>query len=486
MTLFWGAGFLHPSTSGKLTLMRVIFWFRRDLRLADNMGLTEATKLAKSHPDGEVLPVFVLDPEILKSDDVGAPRVAYLLEALRSLQANLQHHGSDLLIRHGDPVKELRSLAKESGAKHLVYNQDIEPFALKRDAEVDAMAHKAGLDVMACQDLMIHDGQAVLKGDGTPYVVFSPYAKNWRKLPLPPTPKVAKFASPEIGSFKSKSIPTLESLGRTLDVPMIPAGERAARKSMDDFLKKRVDQYHSTRNFPYKDTTSRLSTHLRFGTVAGRTLLHKAMLLREVAADKQVWKEIDTFISEMIWREFYKMILLHFPHVAEGCFRKEYDRLEWQNNQEWFSAWCEGRTGYPIVDAGMRQLNETGWMHNRLRMITASFLTKDLLVDWRWGEKYFMQKLYDGDLAANNGGWQWAAGTGTDAQPYFRIFNPESQAKKFDTEGHFIEKYIPEVNDFTKYPSPIVDHKVQREAALAMFKKLKEFKQEPSWEKVDS
>jgi len=443
----------------------VIVWFRRDLRVSDHTALHRAAQIG-----APVVPVFVFDPAILGAKDTGSRRTAFLLESLKSLEANLAHLGAKIVFRKGQPERELLSLAKETGAKKIFFNKDVEPYSRKRDEKVAKMAKEEGLEIDACDDLMIQPPGKVQRAAGGPYTVFTPYSRASLVIPPhDPLPRPAKLTG--ISKAKGISLPDLKGLGLDpCDIPLPSAGEKAAQQLLKDFTSKNLRRYDSIRNFPLADGTSRLSPHLRFGTISVRTVLATARRAR--ADDPSAKKQIDVFISELIWRDFYKQILWEYPHVAEGSFRKEYDRIEWENRKDLFQAWCEGRTGFPIVDAAMRQLNQTGWMHNRLRMIVASFLTKDLLVSWQWGERYFMQKLFDGDLAANNGGWQWAAGTGTDAQPYFRIFNPTSQAERFDPDGKFIAQYVPEV-DSLKYPAPIVDHARQRVRALEMYKKAR-------------
>jgi len=443
----------------------VIVWFRRDLRVSDHTALHRA-----AGSGAPVVAVFVFDPAILAAKDTGSRRTAFLLECLQSLEANLSHLGTPLIFRKGQPEVELRSLAKEAGAKKIFFNKDVEPFSRKRDEKVLRMAREDGLEIEACDDLMIHPPGKVQRAAGGPYTVFTPYSRAALGIPPhDPLPKPAKLTG--AAKVKGTPLPTIQQLGLgPCDIPLPPAGEKAAQQLLRDFAAKNLRRYDSVRNFPHADATSRLSPHLRFGTISVRTVLAAARRAR--AEDPSAKKQIDVFISELLWRDFYKQILWEFPHVAGGSFRPEYDQIEWENRKDLFQAWCEGRTGFPIVDAAMRQLNQTGWMHNRLRMIVASFLTKDLLVSWQWGERYFMQKLFDGDLAANNGGWQWAAGTGTDAQPYFRIFNPTSQAERFDPDGKFIAQYVPEV-DSLKYPAPIVDHARQRVRALEMYKKAR-------------
>ena len=444
----------------------VLLWFRRDLRVSDNTALHQAC--ARKVP---VLPVFIFDPEILKKKKEVVRRTAFLLSALESLSANLDALGAPLILRKGNPVEVLRALVKETGARTLFLNNDIEPYSRQRDEKVSMMLKEEGVEIVACDDLMIHPPGAVQRAAGGPYTVFTPFSLAWKaKPPHDPLPRPAQIE----GWTKTKGIsfPTLGDLGlEKCDIPVPAAGEKSAQELLRSFVRKNITRYGTTRNLPFQDSTSHLSPHLRFGTLSPRTVLAAARRVR--SEDPASKKEVDVFIGELIWRDFYKQILWEFPHVATRAFRPAYDKIEWENRTDRFQAWCEGQTGFPIVDAAMRQLNQTGWMHNRLRMIVSSFLTKDLLVSWQWGERYFMEKLFDGDLAANNGGWQWAAGTGTDAQPYFRIFNPTSQAEKFDSEGKFIARYVPEATSLS-YPAPIVDHSTQRLRALEMYKAARE------------
>ena len=444
----------------------VLLWFRRDLRVSDNTALHQAC--ARKVP---VLPVFIFDPEILKKKKEVVRRTAFLLSALESLSANLDALGAPLILRKGNPVEVLRALVKETGARTLFLNKDIEPYSRQRDEKVSMMLKEEGVEIVACDDLMIHPPGAVQRAAGGPYTVFTPFSLAWKaKPPHDPLPRPAQIQ----GWTKAKGIsfPTLGDLGlEKCDIPVPAAGEKSAQELLRSFVRKNITRYETTRNLPFQDSTSHLSPHLRFGTLSPRTVLAAARRVR--SEDPASKKEVDVFIGELIWRDFYKQILWEFPHVATRAFRPAYDKIEWENRTDRFQAWCEGQTGFPIVDAAMRQLNQTGWMHNRLRMIVSSFLTKDLLVSWQWGERYFMEKLFDGDLAANNGGWQWAAGTGTDAQPYFRIFNPTSQAEKFDSEGKFIARYVPEATSLS-YPAPIVDHATQRLRALEMYKAARE------------
>ncbi|MEM1158837.1 MAG: deoxyribodipyrimidine photo-lyase [Verrucomicrobiota bacterium] len=444
-------------------MKRAVVWFRRDLRLSDNTALAQALRAAD-----EVVPVFVLDPSILESKSTGSRRVAFLLGCLKSLQNNLEHIGSELILRYGDPAEVLPEVLQATDANEIHWNNDYEGYARKRDQAVRQACQQSEVSVNVHEDQCLCEPGSILKDDGAPYVVFTPFSRKWKDL-YADQPRPRPGSLKKSWSLKGDPIPEPDDLGHGIRINLPETGEKAAKARLDQFIKDSIATYDQDRDFPDLDRTSRLSADLRFGSIGPRTV--HAAAAKAYAKGGAVSRGAEIFISELIWRDFYKHILFHYPHVESGAFRQEYDALEWENDKELFQAWCEGRTGFPIVDAAMRQLNSTGWMHNRLRMIVASFLTKDLLIDWRWGERYFMDKLLDGDLAANNGGWQWAAGTGTDAQPYFRIFNPYSQAKKFDPEGKFIEKWVGETDPSTYHP--IVDHSIQRQKALALYKKLK-------------
>jgi deoxyribodipyrimidine photo-lyase len=440
-----------------------LHWFRCDLRLCDNTALSAACSAVDA-----VIPLFIFDPAILTSPETGAPIVAFMLECLASLEANIKAAGGRLLFRHGDVATEMAQALRESGASALYYNRDYEPYARERDGSVEKLARSLGVEVHSAKDGVVHEPAEVLKADGKPYGVFTPYSRAWRlrarAAALPPV----RFKRPAgLKEPKSVPLPTLKELGFSTTITLPLAGEKAGRDRLRQFVAGEVLHYADRRDFPNQEGTSRLSPHLRIGTLSPRTVLGAVeKAAREHPAARA---QVETYVNELIWRDFYRQILWHYPHVAHSCFKAQYNDLKWQNNEKLFAAWREGRTGFPIVDAGMRQLNSTGWMHNRVRMIVAAFLTKDLLISWQWGERYFMQKLIDADLASNNGGWQWSAGTGTDAQPYFRIFNPTSQAQKFDPEGRYIRRYVPEA-DTLAYPAPIVDHAQQRVKALALFK----------------
>ena len=441
-----------------------LHWFRCDLRLSDNTALEAAVSAADV-----VIPIFIFDPRILTASDTGAPIVGFMLECLASLEKNVAAAGGKLIFRHGEVEDEMGALGRETKARALYFNRDYEPGARKRDAAVEKLARAMGVEVHSFKDGVLHEPDDVLKPDGEPYRVFTPYSRAWRLKSKAPVLPAVKFRQPP--GFKNPrgiGLPTVQELGFTLQIPLPPAGERAARDRLKIFADGDLLQYGSRRNFPAADSTSRLSPHLRLGTLSPRTVL--AAVEQGAAKHPEARQDGDIFTNELIWRDFYRQILWHYPHVAGASFKEDYNDLKWENDDRLFQAWREGRTGFPVVDAGMRQLNTTGWMHNRVRMIVAMFLTKDLLISWQWGERYFMQKLIDADLASNNGGWQWSASTGTDAQPYFRIFNPIAQAENFDPEGVYIRKYVPEI-DTRDYPAPIVDHRAQRLKALALFKR---------------
>lgn len=423
-----------------------IFWFRRDLRLADNAGLYHA--LRSGLP---VISVFIFDSNILSRLTYPADRrIHFIHNALAALKAELEAIGSSLIVTHGIPTEIIPALARNHNVQAVFTNHDYEPYAQQRDAQIEALLQEQGISFHTFKDQCIFEKIEVVKDDGTPYTVFTPYSRKWKAtltdfhLKAYPTKKYFS----QFQGMEPLPMPTLEDIGFAPTDFVIPPHEVE-----DELLRK----YHDKRDFPSAQGTSRLSVHLRFGTVSIRELARRASTLNE------------TFLNELIWRDFYMMILWHFPHVVNGAFKAQYDRIHWENNTNHFRAWCDGLTGYPIVDAGMRELNATGFMHNRVRMIVASFLTKHLLVDWRWGEAYFAEKLVDFDLSANNGGWQWAAGAGCDAAPYFRVFSPDAQTLKFDPELKYIRRWVSEFQELT-YPRPIVDHKFARERAIARYK----------------
>lgn len=427
--------------------MKTIFWFRRDLRLEDNAGLYRALK-----NEQEVQCLFVFDKLILdKLEDKKDARVHYIHQEITRIDDELKALGSSLLVVYGTPQETFEKLLKQHKIEAVYCNHDYESYAKNRDAEIAALCKANKARFHTFKDQAILEKDEVLKDDGTPYTVFTPYAKKWKaKLSdyhLKAYPTLAYKKNFKQGL--SGEIISLRAMGfEETDIPF---------PSKDPNLKI-INTYDETRDIPSIQGTTRMSLHLRFGTVSIRALARMAK------------KRNETYLNELIWRDFYMMILWHFPHVENKAFRVKYDHIPWRDSEADFKLWSEGKTGFPIIDAGMRELNATGFMHNRVRMIVASFLVKDLLIDWRWGEAYFAQKLLDFDLSANNGGWQWAAGSGCDAAPYFRIFNPESQQKKFDPELKYIKKWVPEFEDPFKYPKPMVDRKMSRERALTTYK----------------
>jgi deoxyribodipyrimidine photo-lyase len=460
----------------------VIHWFRRDLRVSDNTALAEASRRSEV-----VRPVFILDDDILGAPDMGAARVSFLLGTLRSLQNNLAALGYDLIIRRGKPEEELLRVCRETHAEAVFCNRDYEPWCQSRDSRIFNLLNAGGIGFEIFKDAVIWEESEILTKSGTPYTVFTPYSKAWKARAVPPPRPALKPASTRPKRIASLELPaTSDALGFPLNQSIPEAGEQAAREALRKFMSKSVLSYGKLRDFPAVDATSHLSAHLHFGAMNIRTIL-SSLAGAMNGVDPQAKAQADVFLNELIWREFYIQIMTNFPYVMKGSFRRQCDALVWSENKEHFQKWCEGQTGYPIIDAAMRCLNATGWMHNRLRMIVAMFLTKDLLISWQWGERYFMRKLMDGDAAANNGGWQWSAGTGTDAAPYFRIFNPTAQAMKFDPDGAFVRKWVPELSHLERarihepweesvpvnYPGRIVMHEDQRSRWLEMFQKVK-------------
>jgi deoxyribodipyrimidine photo-lyase len=425
-----------------------VFWFRRDLRLHDNHALYHALK--SGNP---VLPIFIFDTEILeKLNDKKDARVFFIYTEIQKIKTELEKSGSSLFVFHDKPVDTFKKLTDEFDIQAVFANKDYEPYAKERDKRVGEFLKTKEIEFHLFKDHVIFEENEVLKDDGTPYTVFTPYSKKWKQV-FDET-EIQAFPSEELKEnfLKTKpfSFPELKDLrfeNSSIEIPPLKISEKIIRN------------YAKTRNHPAINGTTRLGVHLRFGTVSIRDLTQKAM----------DWSE--TFMNELIWRNFFSTILWHFPQVVDKSFKAKYDFIQWRNNEKEFERWCKGETGYPMVDAGMRELNETGFMHNRVRMVTASFLTKHLLIDWRWGEAYFAEKLLDYELASNNGNWQWAAGTGCDAAPYFRIFNPESQQKKFDPEGEYVKRWVPEVETLA-YPKPVTIHKMARERALLAYRKV--------------
>jgi deoxyribodipyrimidine photo-lyase len=433
--------FFEVQNNKSIDRSTTLFWFRRDLRLTDNAGLYHA--LSKNE---NVLPVFIFDTQILdKLENKSDRRVEFIYQTLIQLKAELEGIGSSLLILHGNPIE----IFNELNPKSVYTNHDYEPYARERDSQVEKILSSKKIGFKTFKDQVIFDREEVVKDDGTPYTIFTPYSKKWKAKLKPFYVKsypVEKYYG-SLKKIKPLPVPTIVELG------FEPTGASFPEKVIKSSI---IEKYHEQRNFPAFQSTTRLSVHLRFGTISIRNLVQLAL------------KKNETWLNELIWRDFYHMILWHFPHVQKS-FKPSYDRVLWRNNANDFKAWCEGKTGYPIVDAGMRELNATGFMHNRVRMIVASFLTKHLLIDWRWGEAYFAEKLLDFDLAANNGGWQWASGSGCDAAPYFRVFNPYLQTEKFDPDHEYIKQWVPELNTL-EYPTPIVDHTVARDRVLKAYK----------------
>ncbi len=423
-----------------------VFWFRRDLRLTDNAGLYRALK------EGEpVLPIFIFDTNILDDlEDKDDARVQFIYDTVVEMNNELSKHGSTLHVFYSSPEKVFTELIEGYDISKVFTNSDYESYAIERDSNIIRLLGTKGISFHSYKDQVIFEKDEIVKDSGEPYVVYTPYSRKWKselnKFYLKEYP-VEKYFS---NLFKTpvKPVPSLESMGFIKSKLAIPS------KEVPDNL---IKQYQKLRDFPGEDATSRLGIHLRFGTISIRQLVSHSKKLSEV------------FLNELIWREFYQMILSHFPHISQGAaFKTEYDRIQWRNDEKEFKTWCDGNTGYPLVDAGMRQMNETGFMHNRVRMVTASFLCKHLLIDWRWGEAYFARKLLDYDFANNNGGWQWTAGSGCDAAPYFRIFNPSMQAQKFDPDLKYIRRWVPEIDTFD-YPSPIVEHAFARKRCLEVY-----------------
>lgn len=424
-----------------------VFWFRRDLRLEDNAGFYNA--LRDNIP---VLPIFIFDSEILDKLPEDDARVTFIHQSLQNMSSLLQKdYGSSIAMFYGKPLEVYKKLVENFTINTVYTNHDYEPYAKERDDEITKFLSNKNIEFKTFKDQVIFEKDDVVKKDGTPYVVYTPYMKLWKE----------KFKSYNLEIFETK--PYLNNLLKYKNLPNLSLSDISFKKSNQKIVDYKVSpsliqNYEDTRNFPAQDATSKLGPHLRFGTVSIRKMIKKAI------AEKN-----EIFWQELIWREFFMQILWHFPHTSKKSFKSKYDRIEWNNNETDFKNWCDGKTGYPLVDAGMRQLNETGFMHNRIRMLVGSFLCKHLLIDWRWGEAYFAEKLHDYEMASNVGNWQWVAGSGVDAAPYFRIFNPTTQIKKFDKDLEYIKTWAPDFQELT-YPSPIVDHKFARERCLKVYK----------------
>lgn len=424
-----------------------IFWYRRDLRIEDNIGLFKA--LQGKFP---VVPIFIFDQDILHQLPKEDARVTFLHETLDKIKVQFKNLNSDLWVIFGKPLEVFKTITKNHEVKNVITNRDYEPYALERDTAIKAFLESVNVGFFTFKDQVIFETNEVVKTDGNPYVVYTPYSKLWLEKikttkvePVNPSPYFNNLKK-----FEAPPLPKLEEMGFTKSsIKVIPYHIEATL----------IEKYQTTRNFPaLKEGTSNLSPHLRFGTIGIRSLVKKALIAKN-----------NTFLKELIWREFFMQILWHFPQTPKKAFKPIYDRIEWNNNETDFQHWKNGTTGYPLVDAGMRQLNKTGYMHNRVRMLVASFLCKHLLIDWRWGEAYFAEKLLDYEMSSNVGNWQWAAGSGVDAAPYFRIFNPTTQIEKFDKDYQYIKMWVPEVHTLN-YAKPIVEHKWARERCLNTYK----------------
>lgn len=421
-----------------------IFWFRRDLRLEDNIGLSKAL-----NSEFAVLPIFIFDPDILeKLGNKKDRRVDYFHQAVQSINKDLNQKGSSIRTFFDRPLSVFKSLMEKYDIGEVYCNRDYEPDAIHRDTEIYQFLKEKEIPFRAFKDQVIFDKNEIVKQDGKPYKIYTPYANKWRETLQKEDYQPVKMNWNNLYQLDFKKMLSLKEIGfektdMTFGKPVLES--------------KIIDNYDKTRDFPAENGTTRLGIALRFGTFSIRKCVAFAL------------EHNQTWLSELIWREFFMQILYHFPKVVNHSFQKKYDQIEWRNNEKEFDLWCRGKTGFPLIDAGMRELNQTGHIHNRIRMLVASFLVKDLLIDWRWGEAYFAQKLNDYELASNNGNWQWAAGCGCDAAPYFRIFNPTTQIKKFDKNFKYIKKWIPEF-DTKNYPEPIVDHKEARERALRIYK----------------
>lgn len=419
-----------------------IFWFRRDLRLEDNVALFHALQSGI-----KVLPIFIFDKEILSQlNNPSDKRVDYIHQALREINDDLKNHKTTIKTFYGKPLDIFKQLAGDFEVETVFCNRDYEPQAIKRDREITDFLNKNKIKFSDFKDQVIFEKDDVLKADNSPYTVFTPYSRKWKE-----NFNLVKAEKYE-GDFKNFIQIKHENIISLKEIGFEKTDFEFRKPTLE---KKIIDTYDKHRDFPALDHTTRLGIALRFGTISVRKCVDFATIHNQ------------TWFNELIWREFFMQILYHFPYVVKGCFKKKYEDIEWRNDEKEFKLWCEGKTGYPIVDAGMRQLNETGFMHNRVRMITASFLTKHLLVDWRWGEAYFAEKLLDYELSSNNGNWQWAAGCGCDAAPYFRVFSPDAQTKKFDKDYKYINQWLPKNYEL----KPVVEHKYARERALETYKR---------------
>jgi deoxyribodipyrimidine photo-lyase len=463
-----------------MTRSRALHWFRSDLRVRDNTALRAAAAGGQ-----QLACVFVFDPRLLAN--AGAPRVRFMVDCVRRLAQDLEQRGSALLIRSGDPATVLARLVDELRVDVVTWNRDYGPFARARDTAVERTLVAAGTRVETHKDRVVFEAEEIRSRAGRPYSVYGPYRREWwqRYRAAPVAPRAALRLPPPPANAITENVPVLAVDHDATQIPT--GGSAAADRRLDAFLSRTIANYAWQRDLPAVDGTSRLSPHLRFGTISVRTCF--ALALEAARADNGHGQGVAKWADELVWREFYHAILADHPRVLRGAFRPELASVSWEDDPSGLRAWCEGRTGYPFVDAAMRELAATGWMHNRARMVTASFLCKDLLIDWRLGERWFMQRLVDGDPASNNGGWQWAASTGTDAQPYFRIFNPVTQGERFDPDGEYVRRWLPELRGLAGgrahrpwqspleapgYPAPIVDHGRARERALTRYREARD------------
>lgn len=469
-------------------MKRVIHWFRRDFRITDNTALSAAVEAAGS--DGEVIPVYVASDWKGSHEWTGPARQNFLCGSLASLAKNLEAIGGRLIIRRGDAVAELEKLAGETGATAIFANRDPDPFGRSVEARLETIAGKRGITVSLHKDACIHERDEALTGQGTVFRVFTPYSKVWFGLPKPtPGPAIRKLSTPSDPA--SLALPRLSDWGLSPVAAIPEPGERAARERLKAFVAGPIAAYGDARDIPSVAGTSQLSQDLRFGLISPRQIYAAAKKVEE-GLPPEGRKSVMKYLAEIVWREFYMQLLWHYPELLEQEFNSTWRGMEWpglKGHPDAFERWCSGMTGFPIVDAAMRQLAATGWMHNRARMITAMFLTKDLHLDWRLGEAFFMRSLVDGEIASNNGGWQWSAGTGADAAPYFRIQNPWSQTKRYDPEGHYIRRWIPELKNVPNaalleppsdgrpiapgYPAPMLDHAAERDRTMELFARHK-------------
>ncbi len=470
--------------------MLFAYWFRKDLRLCDNKALSEFISFVKNkfNPDKDSILFFYIKNKN-KFSYYGEKRIQFLYHCLKDLQDSLKNFGFNLIVFQGSSFDVIKELCNSYDNIILFANKQYEPYSIKRDNKISELVSSSGT-LLLFNDSLISEPGSILKDDGTPYVVYTPYKKKFLQLLEPGLyqecitdfAQIKKFSKYQ---YKNENYLNINDfLNKKIDSGLFKGGRTEGLKLLNEFVEKKVSEYHNKRDFPSLAGTSLISPHLHFGTVSVRECFKSAL---DKSRNKNFVNGVQVWIGELIWREFYYQIAFHFPYVISGAFKKEYDNIQWENDDSKFQKWCNGLTGFPIVDAGMRQLIKEGWMHNRVRMITAMFLTKDLLIDWKWGEKFFSQHLIDLDFANNNGGWQWSASTGCDAQPYFRIFNPYLQSVKFDSEGLYIKKYLPELSNIKNksihkpdsdilksidYPEPIVDHFKMKEIAISKFKEV--------------